>query len=229
MVKRKPDQTASLIAANNDAIAYLKMGDLNESYSVLSEAVATMQKLIREQPPKSTPFRYHFQWNDLTNSIAHCVLKSSEQSGLPFLFQRFIAVDMPKKQEIRANKLCPFGVCFVLHYNLALVAHLLGIKKAKAGKSYLLEAKRLYGMVCAYVQSRRSSADYYTVLLMGIWNNTGCIYMDLDMEEQAKSCLDRLRKLLMNTRASNSKMPGWRYFYLNLVILEKQRLLAAAA
>jgi tetratricopeptide (TPR) repeat protein len=229
MVKKQPDQTVSLIAANNDAIVYLKMGELEESYSVLSEAVATLQKLIREQPPKSTPFRYNFQWNDLTNSIARCVFKSSEQSGLPFLFQRFVAIDMPRKREIRANKLCPFGLCWVLHYNLALAAHLLGIQEAKSGKLYLEEAKRLYGMVCTYAQSRRYSADYYTVLLMGILNNQGCIYMELDMEEQANKCLDRLRTLLMNTKESNSTMPGWRYFYLNLVILEKRRLVAPAA
>jgi tetratricopeptide (TPR) repeat protein len=230
MVKIQRNQTASLIAANNDAIAYLKMGDLNESYSLLSEAVATLQKLIREQPPKSTPFRYNFQWNDLTYSIANSVLKSSEQSGLPFVFQKCITVDMPRKREIRANKLCPFGLCWVLHYNLALIAHLLGIEKAKSGKPYLQEAKRLYGMVCTYVQSRRCSADYTVlVLLMGIWNNQGCIYMELDMEEQANTCLDRLRKLLMKTRASSNKLPGWRYFYLNLVTLEKKRLVAAAA
>jgi hypothetical protein len=234
MVKKQPNQTVSLIATNNDAIAYLKLGELNESYSLLSEAVATLQKLIREQQPKSTTFRYNFRWDDLTCSIANCIFKSSEQSGLPFLFQRFIAVDMPRKREIRANKLCPFGLCWVLHYNLALVAHLLGIRNVKqeSGKSsasYLQEAKRLYGMLCTYIQSRRSSADYYTVLLMGIWNNQGCIYRELGMEEQTNNCLDRLRKLLMSTRASSSMLPGWRYFYLNLVILEKQRSVAAAA
>ena len=87
MVKTEPNQTASLIAVNNDSIAYLKMGELNESYSLLSEAVATLQNLIREQPPKSTPFRYNFQMNDLSYSIANRVFKSSEQSGLVFLFQ----------------------------------------------------------------------------------------------------------------------------------------------
>jgi tetratricopeptide (TPR) repeat protein len=228
MVKKQPNQTASLISTNNDAIAYLNIGELNESYALLSEAVATLQKLIREQPLKSAPFRYNFQWNDLTYSIANCALKSSEQSGLPFLFQRCLTVDMPRKREIRANKLCPFGLCWVVHYNLALVAHLVGIQKAESGKSYLQEAKRLYGMVCMYVQSRRCSADY-TVLLMGIWNNQGCIYTELCMEEQAKNCLDRLRKLLMSTRASSNKLPGWRSFYLNLLTLEKQRSVAAAA
>jgi tetratricopeptide (TPR) repeat protein len=231
MVKIQPNQTASLIATNNDAIAYLKMGDLNESYLLLSEAVATLQKLIREQPPKSTPFRYNFRWNDLTYSIANYVLKSSEQQrGLPFLFQRCLTVDMPRKRDIRANKLCPFGLYCVLHYNLALAAHLLGIQKAKSGKSYLQEAKRLYGMVCIHVLSRRCSADNTVlVLLMGIWNNQGCIYTELDMEEQANSCLDRLRKLLIKTRASSNKLPGWNYFYLNLVTLERHRLVAAAA
>ena len=230
MVKIQPNKTASLIATNNDAIAYLKMGDLNESYSLLSEAVATLQKLIHEQPPKSIPFRYNYQWNDLTYSIANYILKPSEQSVLPFLFQRCLTVKMPRKREIRANKLCPFGLCWVVHYNLALVAHLLGIQNAKSGKPYLQEAKRLYGMVCTYVQSRRCSADYTVlVLLMGIWNNQGCIYMELGMDEQASNCLDRLRKLLMKTRASSNSFPGWRYFYLNLYTLEKQRLVAAAA
>jgi tetratricopeptide (TPR) repeat protein len=229
MVKKEPDQTASLIAINNDGIAYLKMGDLNESYSVLSEAVATLQKLIREQPPKSTPFRYKIQCIDLTDAIANCVFKSSEQSSLPFLFQRGLMIDMPRKREIRAKKLCPFGLCWILHYNLALVAHLLGIQKAETGKLYLEEAKRLYGMVAAYVQSRRCSADYYIVLLMGIWNNRGCIFLELGMEEQATNCLDRLRTLLNRTRASRNQLPAWRYFYLNLVTLEKQRSVAAAA
>ena len=231
MVKKQPNQTASLIAINNDAIAYLKMGELNESYSLLSEAVATLQNLIREQPPKSTPFRYNFQMNDLSYSIANCVFKSSEQSGLAFLFQRFITIDMPRKGEIRADKLGPSGLCWVLDYNLALVAHLLGIKKAESGKLYLQEAKRLYGMVCTKVQSRQSSFDYTVLLLvlMGIWNNQGCICMELGMEEQANNCLDRLRKLLMSTIASSNKLSGWTYFYLNLVTLEKQRSVAAAA
>jgi tetratricopeptide (TPR) repeat protein len=226
-----PNQTADLIATNNDAIAYLKMGELNSSYSLLTEAVATLEKLIREQPPKNTPFRYIFQWNDVTYSVANYVLQSSEeQSGLPFLFQICITVDMPRKREIRANKLCPFGLCWVLHYNLALVAHILGIQKAQqSGESYLQEAKRLYGMVCTYVQSSRGCSADYTALLMGMWNNQGCIYMELGMEEQANYCLDRLRKLLMSTRASSNKLPGWGYFYLNLVTLEKQRSVATAA
>jgi hypothetical protein len=229
MVKKQPNQTASLIATNNDAIAYLMMGELNESYSLLLEAVTTLQKMIQEQPPKSTRFRPNFQWNDLTYSNANYIFKSSDQSGLPFLFQRCLTVDMPRKREIRANELCPFGLCSILHYNLALVAHLVGIQKAEHGKSYLQESKTLYDMVSAYVLSRRCSADCYTVLLMAVWNNQRCIYMELDMEEHANNCLDRLHKVLMSTRASSNHFPGWRYFFLNLVTLEKQRSVAAAA
>jgi tetratricopeptide (TPR) repeat protein len=232
MVKERPNQTASLIATNNDAVVYLSMGELNESYSLLSEAVATLQKMIREQPPpptKSSPVRYKFQWNDLTYSNANYVFESYDQNGLPFLFQRCLTIDMPGKREIRANKLCPFGLCPILHYNLALVTHLLGIRKAEYGKSYLQEASRLYSLATADVQSRGRSAGY-AMLLMGIWNNQGCIYVELGMEEhQATQCLDRLRKILMSARASINELPGWRYLYLNLVILEKQRSVAAAA
>jgi hypothetical protein len=103
---------ASLIATTNDAIVYLKMGELNESYSLLSEAVATLQKMIREPAnPKSTPvLRYNFlRWNDLAYSNANDVFDSTDQeSGLPFLFQRCLTVeDMPRKRDIRANKVCP--------------------------------------------------------------------------------------------------------------------------
>ena len=138
---------------------------------------------------------------------------------------------MPRKREIRANKLCPLGLCWVLHYSLALVAHLLGTQKSESGKSHLQEAKRLYGMVCTYVQSRRCSADDTVLLLvrMCIWNNMGCIYMELGMQKQANSCLDLLRRLLMSTKVSSKKFPGWGYFYLNLVILEQQRSVAVAA
>ena len=231
MIRKQPNKTASLAALNNDAIAYLKMGELNESYSLLSGAVATLQEIIREekQPPKSTPFHPIFQWNDLTYSNANYLFKASEESGLPFLFQRCLTIDMPIKREIRSNNLCPFGLFSILHYNLALVAHLLGIKKAEYGKSYLQEANRQYAMVSAYVvSSRRCSADY-TVLLMGILNNQRCIYMELGVEKQATNCLDRLRKLLLVTRAFRKKLPGWSYFYLNLVTMEKQRSVAAAA
>jgi hypothetical protein len=230
MVKKQPNETAFLIASNNAAIAYLGMGALNESYAMLSDAVAALQKMIREPAPspKSTPVRFHFRWRDLTFSNANYVFKSSVQSGLPFLFQRCLAVDLPRKRESRASKLCPFGLLPILHYNLALVAHLFGIQKGEYGKSYLQEARRLYGMVSADVQSRRCSAGY-TVLLMGIWNNQGCIYTALGMEEQSTQRLDLLRKLLRSTRASSDQLPGWRFFYLNLVILEKQRSVAAAA
>jgi tetratricopeptide (TPR) repeat protein len=231
VVKKQPGKqtTRSLILTNNDAIAYLRMGELDESYLLLSEAVASLQNLTnREQPPKSTPFRYAFQWDDLSYSIANYVLKASEQSGLPFLFQRCITIDMPRKREIRANKLCPYGLCWILHYNLAMVAHLIGIQKAESDKSYLREAKRLYGMVSAVILSRRCSPEYI-VLLMGIWNNQGCIYRELGMEEQAETCLDRLRKLLIRTRGCRSELPGWRYFYLNVVSLEERRSVAAPA
>jgi hypothetical protein len=91
---------------------------------------------------------------------------------------------MPRKRDIRANKLCPVGLCPILHYNLALVAHLLGIQKAEYGKSYLQEANRLYRIVSADIQSRpRCLADSNAVLLMGIWNNQGCIYIELGVEE----------------------------------------------
>jgi hypothetical protein len=237
MVKEQPNQTASLIATNNDAVVYLQMGELNESYSLLSEAVATLQDMIRERPapaPKGTPvLRYNFRWNDLTHSNANYVFESAGQSrGLPFLFQRCLSVYMPRKREIRANKLCPFGLYPILHYNLALAAHLLGIQKAEYGKSYLQEANRLYGMVSADVLPRRRSADSaVAILLVGIWNNQGCIYMELGMEElQATQIFDLLRKLLLSTRASsNHRLPGWRYLYPNLVIMEKHRSVAAAA
>jgi tetratricopeptide (TPR) repeat protein len=230
MVKKQSNQTAFLITTNNDAIPYLMMGELNEACTLLSEAVATLQKIIREPapPPESTPVRLKFQWNDLTFSNNNYVFESSEQSGLPFLFQKCLTVDMPRKREIRANKLCPFGLCPILHYNLALVAHLLGIQKAAYGKLYLQEANRLYGIVSADVQSRQCSAGY-TVLLMGIWNNQGCIYTELGMEEQAIQRFDLLRKLLMSTRASRHQLPGWSCLYLNLVILERLRSMAAAA
>jgi hypothetical protein len=230
METEQPSQTTSLIAANNDAIVHLQIGELNESYSLLSEAVTNLQKMIREQPPKeSTAFRPKFQWNDLTYSNANYAFKSSDQSVLPFLFQRCLTIDMPRKREIRANKLCPFGLRSVLQYNLALVAHLLGIKKDECGKLYLQEAKLLYGAVSAYVQSRRPWSAAYTVLLMGISNNQGYIYMELGMGEQVTNCFDLLRRLLMRTRASCNKLPGWWYFFLNLVTLEKQRSVAAAA
>ena len=233
MVNKNKNKTASLIGANNDAIVYLKMGNLKEAYSVLSEAVADLQRLTQEQPPKRTPFRFKFRWTDLTDTIADCVFKSSEhQNGLLFLFQRCLTIDMPRKREIWANTLCPYGICFILHYNLAVVAHLIGIQKGDRGLSYLRQANRLYGMVSAHVVSRRGSADYtavHVVLLMGIWNNQGRICMELGMEELAAKWLDRLTKLVMSTRVSRNKLPGWWYFYLNLVTTKTQRLVAAAA
>jgi hypothetical protein len=69
----------------------------------------------------------------------------------------------------------------------------------------------------------------YTVLLMGIWNNQGCICMELGMEEQATQRFDLLRKPLMSTRASSNQLPGWRHLHVNLTIIEKQRLVTAAA
>jgi hypothetical protein len=150
-----------------------------------------------------------------------------------FSFKDVLSVDMPRKREIRADKLCPFGLCPILHYNLALVAHLLGIQKAEYGKSHLQEANRLYGVVSADVQSRRCSAGSAAKLpLMGIWNNQGCIYVELGMEEQqeATQILDLLRKLwLISMRASSNQLPGWRCLCLNLIIMEKQRSVAAAA
>jgi hypothetical protein len=235
MVKEQPNQTASLIATNNGAVIYLQMGQLDESYSLISEAVATLQTMIREQPPppqRSPVLRYNFRWIDLTAySNANDGFESSDQNGLPFLFRRCLRVDMPRRREIRANRLCPFGLFPILHYNLALVAHILGIQKAEYGKAYLQEANRLYGMVSTYVHSRRFSAgSSAAVLLMGIWNNQGCIYIELGIEEhEATQILDVLRKLLMNTRASSDQLPGWRYLYLNLVVMETKRTVPAAA
>jgi hypothetical protein len=135
---------------------------------------------------------------------------------------------MPRKREIRANNLCPSGLCLILDYNLALVAHLLGIQKEEHGKSYLQEAMVMYGVVSTHIQSRRCCADY-VALLMGIWNNQGCIYMELGLEEEASSCLQLLRRLLMSTKASSKNFPGWVFFDLNLVIMDQHRSVATAA
>jgi hypothetical protein len=237
MVKEQPIQTASLIATNNDAVIYLQMGQLDESYSLISEAVATLQNMIREHqrptPERSPVLRYNFRWIDVTAYLnANDGFESSNQESIPFLFQRCLTIDMPRRREIRANRLCPLGRFPILHYNLALVAHILGIQKAEYGKSYLQEANRLYGLVSAYVHSGRFSAgSAAAVLLMGIWNNRGCIYIELGIEEhEATQILDVLRKLLMSTRASsNQQLPGWRYLYLNLVIMETQRTVPNAA
>jgi hypothetical protein len=118
MVQEQPNQTASLIATNNDAVIYLQMGQLDESYSLISEAVATLQNMIREHqrptPERSPVLRYNFRWIDFTAaySNANDGFESSDQrSGLPFLFQRCLIVDMPRRREIRANtRLCPLGL-----------------------------------------------------------------------------------------------------------------------
>jgi hypothetical protein len=189
MVKEQPNQTASLTATNNDAVICLQMGQLDESYSVISEAVATLQNMIREQPPLpegSPVFPYNFRWIDFTacSNANYGFEASNQRSGLPFLFQRCLTVDMPRRREIRANRLCPFGLFPILHCNLALVAHILGVQKAECGKSYLQEANRLCGTVSAYVRLRGFSAGSAAeALLMGIWNNQGCIFIELGMEE----------------------------------------------
>jgi hypothetical protein len=50
----------------------------------------------------------------------------------------------------------------------------------------------------------------------------------IEIEEHATPQLlgSIARKLLMSTRASSNKLPGWKYFFLNLVTLEKQRSVA---
>jgi hypothetical protein len=42
---QQQNQTTSIIAINNDAVYFLKIGELNESYSLLSKAIALLYKI----------------------------------------------------------------------------------------------------------------------------------------------------------------------------------------
>jgi hypothetical protein len=55
MVKEKPNQTASLIATTNDAIVYLKMGELNITLTALrSRRYSTKDDSKTSKPQKHT-------------------------------------------------------------------------------------------------------------------------------------------------------------------------------
>jgi hypothetical protein len=75
-----------------------------------------------------------------------------------------------RKREIRADKLCLlFGLFPILQYDLALVALHLSVFKKPDMASRI--SKKLIG--CTGWSLPVGSA---TALLMGIWNNQGCIY-----------------------------------------------------
>jgi hypothetical protein len=113
-----------------------------------------------------------------------------------------------------------------MKYNLALATHLLGIESGARGRAYLTEAYNLYESMKQKVEAKTSS-EYNSMLLMGILNNQGCIYHQLDMDAQASECLRRVHSVMLS-KPGIQKFPRCHCFFLNIMLLKRSSIAAAA-
>ena len=242
-----------IVDLNNDSISYLKWGEPEEAYKLLSEALDLLQLSSSTQKPGQgirMPTRngYGFQWRDVGTACFSTVDSTADprsdcaKSSTPppstcvdteshgfFLFHKGLSIQMPSKKDLRREVFCPFGLLWALNYNLALTCHMLALGRSGIPRQNLLrEALQLYDFVLSYLQQQRPSL-HFTILLMAILNNKMFLCQDLSMEEDERCCFSVLKSLIDSTKKTNASLSWWRHFYLNIFSLEQQGALAAAA
>jgi tetratricopeptide (TPR) repeat protein len=237
-----------IVDLNNDSIAYLKLGEPQEAYRLLSEALDLLQESASLRQPGVMPTRngYGFQWKDVGVGIGStntCLARNPKQQPSAaatgasadaetqgfFLFRKGLSIQMPTKRELRREIFCPFGLLWALNYNLALTCHILAIGKDDSTRNNLFrEALQLYDFVLSYLEQQKPTL-HFTILLMGVLNNKGFIYQELGLTEDERCCFSVLKCLLESTQKTNGALGWWRHFHLNILSLEQQGNFAAAA
>mmetsp|Transcript_33517 Transcript_33517/g.79019 ORF Transcript_33517/g.79019 Transcript_33517/m.79019 type:complete len:282 (-) Transcript_33517:2977-3822(-) len=232
-----------IIVLNNNAIAYLHLGNVCDACNIMTEA---SNLFLQTQDVGRTEKRRRHR--DCTISWTKILCrerdptKATMEVESPTVYPYAPTLIKPCCQKCFSTEnscctlceddsdICPSNVAPILWYNLGLCCQLLGSDlghNAKEGLFYLTQATRLYEKVYSSCGSENPSHGLST-MKMAVLNNQGGIYFLMGEQEAYSNVMRCLSDTL--TSISQSFLCGlWGVFYLNLMVLDVAPRPAAAA
>jgi hypothetical protein len=220
-----------IILLNNDGIAFLQMGKINEACTFLTKASSMLGRMSNKRPPsrRSPPQRpSSYSWIDLSTDsfvASFSDRKLANESSLPFLFLRALRITSDVSCSGNGD-ICPLNLCWAVLYNLAISCHLLACQLGQAGNQHLRRAHELYEIVRNRFLAE-TPLEHRATVALALFNNAGYIYREFGMREQSVACLGKVRDML-------SHLPGerlgtdWKLFGINVMLLQEPTIADAA-
>ena len=239
-MKQLRSMISTSIELNNVAITCLDSLDkLVEAHLLLSEASANLKQVLHVLQGFPTSYIIHkqfqYQWQELLSpQDIGAIIEPSNQGITPFLFLQALIIhddhaaakDEEDAESNCASCDCPCSISWVISYNLALTAHLLGVYCGERGAAYLAEACRLYDTVRARVETNKSPSENCSILHMAVLNNKACVCQVYEMNDLVSYHIDKVQSILFTMKGT--RFSQLKHFLLNVRILKKRHIAAAA-
>jgi hypothetical protein len=224
---------------NNDALIYLKMGLVNEAHTLLTESISLLT-LVRQQEQahnRISPYkcqlktRCGYKWEDLEDAVTNNVItQPSNQGNIPFVFLKGLDIIISESAEPCEESILPSSLWAVANYNLALVSHIHGLQLGENGMRYIKQSYSLYKTVAdAIIEGGLYQNPSFRLLHLGVVNNQACICHQSGLSTLASTHWTALRAELDETGRKWSCASTSRSILMNIMIMERATLIAAAA
>eukprot|EP00980_Cylindrotheca_fusiformis_P003222 scaffold733_cov97-Cylindrotheca_fusiformis.AAC.5 len=199
----RKDEAGDSILWNNVGVEHLRHGRLDEAYAVLSLAAKLNQEESYDTNVEDCGL-YCNQWlnishvTDAVNAATSLYRRESDVTLNPFPFCLQIGkredddMETSVPDKLRDQAVFTSRLDWIIEYNLALVAQLL--ETICGGVQLLNEAHNLYDQIGKDILEWHdySATLDMALLLIAIYNNQGCIYQHMGVNEIARFYMDRV-------------------------------------
>jgi hypothetical protein len=185
-------QLEECVQLNNDALYYIKIGEIAEAHELLHEAESILQKMmIQQQRDIGTTCQFdvdyerYFKWMDVSSVLATNDLSSPRSFSL-FLHGVWIDSGIPLST-VSTDERGLASIWLIVQFNFALSCHLLGIQRLSRSRSDVSNSQQvcqLYQMIQLALDSWPiipKSSEFGMLMLVAVLNNQACIYSELDL------------------------------------------------
>jgi hypothetical protein len=189
----KTQQLEECVQLNNDALYYIKIGEIAEAHELLHEAESMLQKMMFQQQRDiattssqfDVDFERYFRWTVVSSMLATNDLSSPRSFSL-FLHGVWIDSGIPLST-VSTDDRGLASIWLIVQFNFALSCHLLGVQRLTGSRSDVSNSRQvcqLYQMIQLALDSWPiipKSSELGMLMLAAVLNNHACIYSELDL------------------------------------------------
>jgi len=232
-----------IIVLNNNAIAYLQLGDFYHACQMMTEAANILVRqtqdahLMRRKKHRDCTI----SWTKI-QKYGSDFTSDTKRDGSPRIYPYAPTLYKPCCQKAFCTEktccgvcendsdICPSNVAPIIWYNLGLCCQMLGSDigpHKKEGVFYFNQATTLYEKVYSSCGSETPSHGLST-MKMAVLNNQGAMYFEMGEQEACSLVMKNLENILSSISQS-FLCKRWDTFHLNLMVLGATPRPAAAA
>lgn len=232
-----------IIVLNNNAIAYLQIGNsydacklMTEAANILFRTTQDVQSIRRKKHRDCT-----ITWtkirnygrddaNDTKRDESPTIYPYAPTLVKPCCQTSFCTENQCCTQCEDDSDICPSSIAPILWYNLGLCCQMLGSDlghHTKEGCFYFSQATQLYERVYRSCGSETPSHGLST-MKMAVLNNQGAMYFEMGEEEAFTNVMKNLSDIL-GSISQSFMCRRWNVFHLNLMVLDATPARSAAA